>query len=51
MVPDIGGPPNRYFYVKARPEWAKEFIVWVNRPHKEDEMSAEEEEESGEEEQ
>jgi hypothetical protein len=45
MIPDIGGPPNRYFYVKARDEWAKEFIAWINRPHKEDDMSDDEGEE------
>ena len=39
VVPDIGGPPNRYFLVKQRSQWHKEFIVWVERPHNEDEMS------------
>ena len=45
MIPDIGGPTNRYFYVKSRTEWAKEFVVWINRPHKEDHMSDKEGEE------
>lgn len=39
MIPDIGGPPNRYFYVKPRREWAKEFVLWVEAPHSLDEMS------------
>ena len=45
MIPDIEGPPNRYFMVKSRDEWSKEFVLWLNRPHHEDEMSDEEVEE------
>jgi hypothetical protein len=45
MIPDIGGPTNPYLYVKSRTEWAKEFVDWINRPHKEDNMSDEEGEE------
>jgi hypothetical protein len=39
MIPDIGGPPNRYLRVKGRHEWAREFILWVERPHLEDDMT------------
>ena len=42
VVPDIGGPQNRYFMVKSRDEWHKEFIAWVERPHHEDNMDDEE---------
>lgn len=41
VVPDIGGPPNRYLYVKPRTEWNKEFIKWVERPHVDDETDEE----------
>ena len=44
LVPDIGGPPNRYFMVKSRDVWAKEFMQWIDRPHHEDGMSDEEDE-------
>ena len=39
-VPDIGGPINRYFVVKPREEWAKEFILWLEDPHNLDQMDA-----------
>ena len=42
VVPDIGGPPNRYFFVHQRPYWAELFKKWLNSPHGEDEMSDEE---------
>ena len=42
MIPDIGGPCNRYFLVKSRDEWVKEFTHWLLRPHHEDVMSDEE---------
>ena len=42
VIPDIGGPPNRYFYIKSRNDWANEFIAWVERPHHEDDMIEEE---------
>ena len=45
-VPDIGGPPNRYFVVQPREEWAEMFIAWVNKPHNRDEMYALGDEES-----
>ena len=41
VIPDIGengDPTNEYFEVKPRSLWAKEFIGWLRRPHKEDEM-------------
>ena len=43
LVPDIGGPANRYFMVKSRHLWHKEFIQWIERPHHEDDMVEEEE--------
>ena len=42
VIPDIGGPPNSYFMVKRRPEWHKEFISWIERPHLEDDDQEEE---------
>jgi hypothetical protein len=44
VIPDIGGPPNRYFYVKPRDDWRKEFSLWLKAPQKDDETSSEEEE-------
>ena len=41
VVPDIGGPPNRYFFVHPRPYWSKLFVRWVKEPHGYDEMSDE----------
>jgi hypothetical protein len=38
VIPDIGGHPSSYFLVKNRTQWSKEFIVWLNQPHKDDEM-------------
>ena len=38
VIPDIGGPSNRYFVVKPRNEWAAEFIHWIEDPHNLDEM-------------
>ena len=38
VVPDIGGPSNRYFVVKPRGEWAKQFTDWVEQPHRFDEI-------------
>ena len=37
-VPDVGGPTNRYFVVKPRNQWAKEFIRWIQDEHKLDTM-------------
>ena len=33
VIPDIGGPPNQYFVVKPRNQWAGEFVKWINEPH------------------
>ena len=48
VVPDLGGPGNRYFVLKPRNKWAKEFVRWIEDPHKLDQMdtldSVEEEE-------
>ena len=38
VIPDLGGPPNRYFVVKPRNQWAKEFIRWLEEPHNLDAM-------------
>ena len=32
VVPDIGGPSNRYFYVKDREEWRKDFEEFLEKP-------------------
>ncbi|NJL18104.1 MAG: hypothetical protein HC938_13955 [Nitrospira sp.] len=37
-IPDIGGPPNKYFVVMPRNEWKDIFIHWVEDPHSLDEM-------------
>ena len=44
VIPDIGGHPSSYFLVKNRLAWAKEFIAWLNQPHKNDKMVFEDEE-------
>ena len=49
VVPDIGGPLNRCFFVQPRPRWSKMFVEWVKAPHNEDDMSEEEFTESEEE--
>ena len=38
VIPDIGGPCNRYFVVKPRNEWAELFIRWVDDQHNLDVM-------------
>jgi hypothetical protein len=37
-IPDIRGPPNRYFVVKPRNQWADQFICWIRDEHHLDEM-------------
>jgi hypothetical protein len=37
-VPDIGGPPNRYFAVRTRTKWADDFTAWLRDPHHFDKM-------------
>ena len=38
VVPDIGGAPNRYFYVKSQTKWVDEFVAWLEAPHKDNKM-------------
>ena len=45
VVPDIGGPPNRYFILKSRKKWVKEFIRWLEAPHMDDNMEDSDDEE------
>jgi hypothetical protein len=53
VIPDIGGPKNRYFVVKPRSEWSRDFTKWLMDPHNLDQMdpisSDEEDEEEDEE--
>jgi len=42
VIPDIGGPPNRYFLLRSREDWHKLFIQWVDAPHAADDMTEEE---------
>ena len=37
VVPDIGGPPNMYFFVRPRSQWSNLFMEWLEQPHKYDE--------------
>lgn len=37
-IPDIGGPPNRYFVVKPRSQWPKLFVAWIQDEHNLDVM-------------
>ena len=39
MTPDLGGPPNRYFVVKPRNQWAQEFVRWLEDTHQWDDMA------------
>ena len=43
VVPDIGGPKNRYFQVKNRSEWIKSFELWLKQEHIHDQMQYDEE--------
>ena len=45
VVPDIGGQTNAYFQVKNRNQWAKEFIDWLEQPHRDDHMDWSDEDE------
>ena len=38
MIPDIGGPANRFFRVLPRTEWHLPFIAWLDANHNLDEM-------------
>ena len=34
VIPDVGSVPRcKYFQVKSRSEWAKDFIEWIEMPH------------------
>ena len=36
VIPDLGGPPNRYFVIKERTNWAADFALWLEEPHTHD---------------
>ena len=38
VIPDIGGPPNQYFVVRPRNQWADLFVNWVEEAHKHDDI-------------
>jgi len=43
VIPDIGSVPRcKYFQVKSRSEWAKDFIEWIEMPHYHDEIDVDE---------
>ena len=31
VIPDIGGPPNRYFFIKGRDTWRDDFINFLEK--------------------
>jgi hypothetical protein len=35
VVPDIGGPPNRYYVIEPRTTWHEHFINFIESPHEE----------------
>jgi hypothetical protein len=37
-ISDIGGPPNCYFVLKPRNQWADEFICWIRDEYHLDEI-------------
>ena len=37
VIPDIGGPCNRYFVVENMGKWSESFEKWLTSPHKHDE--------------
>jgi len=39
VIPDIGGPFNRYFLVRPRNQWKDLFIEWLKDVHKFDDMT------------
>ena len=39
VVPDIGGPPNRYFYLEARNKWAGFFTEWLDNQEDDNSLS------------
>ena len=36
LIPDIGGPVNRYLYLKDRSKWKKDFTKWLEIPSNND---------------
>jgi hypothetical protein len=38
VIPDLGGPPNRYFVVEPREQWVDMFVSWLKMPHNQDVM-------------
>ena len=44
VIPDIGGPPNAYFWVNSRETWRESFVSWLERPFDlEEEVASDEE--------
>ena len=48
VVPDIGGPSNRYFLLHDRPTWVKRFTQWLETPHELTDLEKERREEEAE---
>ena len=43
VIPDVGSVPRcKYFQVKSRSEWAKDFIEWIKMPHYHDVIDVDE---------
>jgi hypothetical protein len=42
IIPDIGGPRNRHWWLKSCSEWDKLFVKWLEDPHNLDIMSDDE---------
>jgi hypothetical protein len=38
VVPDLGGPTNRYFVVRPRNQWSSKFVKWIQDEHSKDVM-------------
>ena len=45
VVPDIGGPPNQYFYIEPREIWSDFFANWLHYDLEDDMVMTEDEEE------
>ena len=39
VVPDFGGPPNRYFELKDHAKWGEDFEKWLQTRHKDEDFS------------
>ena len=44
VVPDIGGPPNGYYYIEPRARWADSFEEWLHYDLDEDMIMSDDEE-------